>query len=252
MIPLKDNIPTSRFPLVNTTLIVISTVVFLLQGRGERGARIVEQYGLIPARVLNPDRPIAVRTVVPVRTPFGVLEEEQQRPCAEPPFSPWLTLITCIFLHGGWLHFLGNIWFLHIFGDNVEDRFGRFQYLAFYLVAGVSASVAHLLIHPESVVPTIGASGAIAGVMGAYLMLFPHAAIFTLLPLFIFFQVFVLPAWIFLGLWFLLQFFQGTVTLGSTITGGVAWWAHIGGFLVGILAGLWVRTQRLERYRGWD
>ncbi len=144
---------------------------------------------------------------------------------------PLLTILTCIFLHGGWMHFLGNMWFLYIFGDNVEDRFGHGGFLAFYLGCGVAASVAHLLTNPTSGVPTVGASGAIAGVMGAYFFLYPRAVVLTLIPIFVFLHLIVVPAWVFLGVWFLIQLFKGTVSVGA----GVAWWAHIGGFAVGFL-----------------
>ena len=143
-------------------------------------------------------------------------------------------LLTCIFLHGGWLHFLGNMWFLHIFGDNVEDRLGRLGYVAFYLGAGILASCAHLLFNTDSIIPTIGASGAIAGVMGAYLLLFPRATVLTLVPIFFFIHVIVIPAPFFLVFWFLLQFFQGSLSIaGGGAAGGVAWWAHIGGCAAG-------------------
>ncbi|OHB76929.1 MAG: hypothetical protein A2W31_10370 [Planctomycetes bacterium RBG_16_64_10] len=160
---------------------------------------------------------------------------EEERALAAPPFSVWLTLLSCIFLHGGWLHFLGNMWFLFIFGDNVEDRLGHVAYLLFYLFCGVLASVAHLVANPGSTVPTIGASGAIAGVMGAYLLLYPRATVLSIVPIIFFVQIIVLPAPVFLGVWFVLQFLQGTSSLTSAQAGGVAWWAHIGGFAVGWL-----------------
>jgi membrane associated rhomboid family serine protease len=150
--------------------------------------------------------------------------------------------MTCIFLHGGWMHFLGNMWFLWIFGDNVEDRFGHWGYLAFYLLTGVAASIAHLVTELGSTIPTIGASGAIAGVMGAYLVSYPHARVMTLVPLLYIFYTTVLPAPVFLGIWFVIQFFQGVSQITAVETEGVAWWAHIGGFAVG--AGL---TWLLDR-----
>lgn len=143
----------------------------------------------------------------------------------------WLTLLTCTFLHGGWLHVIGNLLFLWIFGDNVEDRFGRVPFLVFYLVCGAAASAAHLVSNPASTVPTVGASGAIAGVMGAYLFLYPHSRVSMLIVFGFFVDVVVLPAPFFLGYWFLLQLLEAGMTDGAG--GGVAWWAHIGGFALG-------------------
>ena len=210
MIPLRDNIPARTTPYVNYALIAICAVVFLAQMSAEAGLGLVREYGMIPHRVLDGNG----------RLP----------PAAVPD---WLTLLTCIFLHGGWLHFLGNIWFLWIFGDNVEDRMGHLGYLAFYLGAGVIASAAHLMTNLDSTLPTIGASGAIAGVMGAYMLLYPKAKVLTLIPLFVILYTIVLPAPLFLGIWFLLQFFQGVMSVAGVQAGGVAWWAHIGGFVIG-------------------
>jgi membrane associated rhomboid family serine protease len=147
----------------------------------------------------------------------------------------WATLLTCTFLHGGWFHFLGNMWFLWIFGDNVEDRLGHGGYLLFYLASGIGASVVHLATGPGSTVPTIGASGAIAGVMGAYLLLYPRSRVLVLVPIVFVFQFFVFPAAVFLGLWFVWQLFQGALAVGAVQAGGVAWWAHVGGFVVGLV-----------------
>jgi membrane associated rhomboid family serine protease len=155
------------------------------------------------------------------------------RPAAPSAVPSWLTLLTCIFLHGGWMHFLGNMWFLWIFGDNVEDRFGHIGFVVFYLACGVGASLAHLVAAAGSTAPTIGASGAIAGVMGAYFVLYPHAKVLTLVPIVIFLQIVVLPAPFFLAIWFLLQFLGGTTSVSGVETAGVAWWAHIGGFAGG-------------------
>lgn len=201
---------------------------------------------MIPRRVLKPGQPVQVREIVTSVEQVGarefVVERERERQLAEPPVSAWLTLLTCIFLHGGWMHFLGNMWFLFIFGDNVEDRMGHVPYLLFYLFCGVGASVAHLLTNSSSPIPTIGASGAIAGVMGAYFLLYPKARVLSVIPIFVIIQVVVLPAPVFLGIWFALQFFQGTLSIASTEASGVAWWAHIGGFAVGYLVALVLRT----------
>jgi membrane associated rhomboid family serine protease len=168
-----------------------------------------------------------------IDTPGGVRKVQQTREAAPSAVPAILTLLTCVFLHGGWMHFLGNMWFLHIFGDNVEDRFGHFGYALFYLAGGVAASLMHLVTAPFSEVPTIGASGAIAAVMGAYFVWYPHAYVKAVIPIFVILQIVVVPATLFLGLWFLLQFFQGTSAILGTQADGVAWWAHIGGFAFG-------------------
>ncbi len=238
MIPLKDNIPSRTTPVVNYVLIVICGLVFFAQlsTQSEQRAPLIEKFGMIPRRVMQPGEPVSIQERVTYVDQFGQLfVEEQTRQIAEPPFSPWWTLITCIFLHGGWMHMLGNTWFLFIFGDNVEDRMGHIPYLLFYLFCGIGASLAHLASDSSSTVPTIGASGAIAGVMGAYFLLYPRANVLAVLPIFFFIQVLVLPAPVFLGIWFAMQFFQGTLAITSMQTGGVAWWAHIGGFVVGYL-----------------
>jgi membrane associated rhomboid family serine protease len=242
MIPLRDDNPRRRFPAVNYLLIAATSIVFFLQLSDGSSGDLEERYGRVPARVVDPRKPLSVRELVRVDTIFGQRIAERERPLAAPPFAPWITLLTCMFLHGGWLHFLGNMWFLHVFGDNVEDRLGRLGYLLFYLGSGVVAGLAHLASEPQSAIPTIGASGAIAGVMGCYFVLFPRARVVALVPIFIFIQVIVLPAPFFLGFWFLLQFFQGTLSVTSA-AGGVAWWAHIGGFVAGVAMGLLVAVR---------
>jgi membrane associated rhomboid family serine protease len=149
----------------------------------------------------------------------------------------YITLLSSMFMHGGWMHIIGNMWSLWIFGDNVEDRMGRGGFLLFYLLSGLAAGAVHIVTNPGSTVPTVGASGAIAGVMGAYLLLFPHSSVVTMVPIFFFLQVVEVPAILFLGFWFLSQLFSGTLSLAvaGTQAGGVAWWAHIGGFVVGFL-----------------
>lgn len=233
MIPLRDDIPSSRTPWVNYAILALTSLVFVVQlvaDRQGRGEVLIYQFGMLPYRVANPEAPLVMRQVVHQRTFFGYREREV-RIVLDPVVHPYLTLLTCIFLHGGWMHFLGNMLFLYIFGDNVEDRFGHGGYLLFYLAMGVAASLAHFASAPDSTVPTIGASGAIAGVMGAYFLLYPHASVLTLVPVFYFLEFIVLPAYLFLGLWFFLQLFQGTLMSGAT---GVAWWAHIGGFAGGV------------------
>ena len=237
MIPLKDNIPSRSTPVVNYLMIAACLLTFLLQLADQKDGQdeLVQKYGMLPVQVLHPGREVMVREAVPVQMESGqIVYVERERVAAAPTISPWLTLLTCTFLHGGWMHFLGNMWFLWIFGDNVEDRFGHVGYLLLYLGCGIAASAMHLLTNMSSEMPTVGASGAIAGVMGAYLFLYPHARVLTLVPIVYFMQVVVIPAPIFLGVWFLIQFFQGAMAITATETGGVAWWAHIGGFVAGL------------------
>lgn len=233
MIPLRDSIPSSRTPVVRNALIVACTVMWLSQLADPRGELVV-RLGMIPARMTGEASALFGR-------PYGL-----ELPGSYVP--DWLTLLTCTFLHGGWLHFLGNMLFLWIFGDNVEDRFGRLPFLIFYLGCGAAASAAHLASAPGSAVPTIGASGAIAGVMGAYMFLYPKSRVLALLPLGIMLVDIVLPAPFFLGYWFVLQLVQGSVDAGHG--GGVAWWAHIGGFVVGAaVAGGLLLSERLRPAR---
>ncbi|MBW3540132.1 MAG: rhomboid family intramembrane serine protease [Planctomycetes bacterium] len=245
MIPLRDNIPARHTPLVNYAIIALCAVAFLLQLRETAAPdepSLVERFGMIPARVTDPGQPVTIRDRELVRTPRGMAVREVERPAAEPAVHPWLTLVTCMFLHGGWLHFLGNMWFLYIFGDNVEDRFGHIGYFVFYLLTGVAAGLAHLASGPGSTVPTIGASGAIAGVMGGYLLLYPRAMVLTLVPIFFFIEILVVPAPLFLGVWFVIQFFQGAMSITAVEAAGVAWWAHVGGFAAGFVVALILRV----------
>jgi membrane associated rhomboid family serine protease len=245
MIPIRDNIPPRTVPLVNYALIALTTLVFFKQLADERSPQpnLVEKYGMIPLRVFHPQTPIAVPERVAVQTPYGVQYAERMRVAAAPPINPWWTLLTCIFLHGGWMHFLGNMWFLHIFGDNVEDRIGHLGYLIFYLGCGIAASASHLVTNLDSSIPTVGASGAIAGVMGAYFLLYPRSKVVSVIPIIFFLEVIVLPAPVFLGIWFFLQFLQGTLTASAAESGGgVAWWAHIGGFVAGFAVAALLRA----------
>jgi membrane associated rhomboid family serine protease len=211
MIPIRDTNRSERFPVINLGIIAVTVLAFiieLLQGRGLR--EFIYLYGLVPARYAE------AHVAVHFTTSQQVL-----------PF------LTSLFLHGGVLHLVGNMWFLYIFGDNVEGRLGHIRYLVFYVLCGLTAGASHLVLNWHSNVPTIGASGAIAGVMGAYLILYPRAKILTLLPLFFFFTFVEVPAFIFLGIWFLFQFLIAAGTSGQP--GGIAWAAHIGGFLFGIV-----------------
>lgn len=238
MLPLRDNVPSSSIPIVNYLMIAVCTVVFFLQlaEQSDREGMLVEKYGMIPQRVRHPGEAVLIREAVLVPTSAGMEQRERTRVAAAPPFSPLFTLLTCIFLHGGWMHFLGNMWFLHIFGDNVEDTFGHVKYFLLYLAWGIFASAAHLLTNINSTMPTIGASGAIAGVMGAYLWLHPHGRVLTLIPLGLFSRVVELPASWFLGIWFVLQLLSGSMSVGGVEAAGVAWWAHIGGFVIGFVS----------------
>ena len=211
MIPIRDTIPSRNYPIVNTTIIVINVIVYFIElAQGPNLDRFVYIYGLVPARYSIPQ--------IASYFTFG-----QQA----------LSLVTFMFLHGGFWHILGNMWFLFIFGDNVEDRLGPFRYLVFYLLCGLVSGLSQLIFNFHSNVPTIGASGAIAGVMGAYLILHPHSKILTLIPI-IFIPWFIeIPAFFFLGFWFVLQFLSAAGSHGNI--SGIAWWAHIGGFVFGIV-----------------
>lgn len=213
MIPLRDNIPSRRFPIVTLAVIVVNLLVFFQELKlGSHLSQFLLVWGIVPARFTDAAQ-------------FFQLGEKI------------LPLFGSMFLHGGWLHLIGNMWVLWVFGDNVEDRLGHFKYFGFYLLSGIAAAVLHICTNPHSAVPTIGASGAIAGVMGAYFRFFPRARVETLIPPFFFGPFFELPAVIFLGFWFLLQFYNGALSLspGGQGFGGVAWWAHVGGFAFGVL-----------------
>ena len=245
MIPLRDNIPSRSTPIINYSLVAVCSVVFLLQLREPQGQpSLVERFSMVPARVGDPDAAVTMRSVREVQTPLGRQRVLEERPMAPAAIPSWLTLLTCTFLHGGWMHFLGNMWVLWIFGDNVEDRYGHVGYLIFYLACGVASSAAHFLVDRSSTMPTVGASGAIAGVMGAYFLLYSRARVLCVVPIVFFLQIMWLPAPLFLGVWFLIQFYQGTASMTSMQSGGVAWWAHIGGFLAGVVVTLWLRNHQ--------
>jgi membrane associated rhomboid family serine protease len=207
MIPLKDTVQSRSVPLVTWVIILFNGLVFLYElslppGRLEA---FVSGLGMAPARLR-----------------------------ADP--GAWPTLLTCMFLHGGWMHFIGNMWVLYLFGDAVEDRMGPARYLGFYLLCGLAASLTHFIINPTSTVPTLGASGAIAGVMGAYFVLFPTARVLTLIPILFIPFIVEIPAVFYLGIWFGSQLLSGTLSLLSTqYYEGVAWWAHVGGFVAGMV-----------------
>jgi len=211
MIPIRDTIPSKNYPVVNHTIIGINVVLYLFEmSQGADLNRFIYIYGLVPARYSAPQ----------IASYFST-------------FQQFFSLLSFMFLHGGFFHLLGNMWFLYIFGDNIEDRLGPFRYIAFYLLCGITSGLSHLVLNLHSNMPTIGASGAVAGVMGAYLILHPHAKILTLIPIIIIPWFIEIPAFFFLGLWFVLQFLNATGTHGGA--GGIAWWAHIGGFVFGIV-----------------
>jgi len=211
MIPLRDTIPSARVPIVNYAVIAANVLVFCYEVSlgGRQAELLIKHWGLVPSN-------------------FAVE-----------------TLLTSMFLHGGWLHVLGNMLYLYIFGDNVEDRLGHLRYLLFYLLCGAAAGATQALSSPGSAVPMVGASGAIAGVSGAYFLFFPTARVVTLVPIFLFLQVVEIPAVFFLLIWFLWQLMSGVATLGSrAAVGGVAFWAHIGGFVAGMALGPALRERR--------
>ena len=219
MIPLRDVIPSRTTPVVTIGLIALNIIVFVYElSLGRAVDAFMLYYGLIPAA-----------------------------------FS-WMNVITSMFLHGGFLHVAGNMLYLWIFGDNVEDRMGHGRFLVFYLLCGIAAALAQTITAPDSTVPMVGASGAIAGVMGAYFVLYPRSRIVTLLPLFFFFQVIEVPAIAFLGIWFLMQFVSGIGSIGATIgrsSGGIAFWAHIAGFVAGITGVALFRRPERQRVEWW-
>jgi membrane associated rhomboid family serine protease len=228
MLPLWDDIPSERVPFVNYAIIVACVVAFFFEIQAPQGtAQFIREYGMIPVRVTNPSEQ---RMIVQSQDQWGRIQQDVVD--LRSPVSPLMTLITCMFLHGGVMHIVGNLWFLYIFGDNVEDRFGHLGYAIMYLICGISAGLMHIAADSNSILPTIGASGAIAGVMGAYLFLYPRAMVMTLIPLGVFSRLVPIPASIFLIIWFLFQILSGMLT--DPGGGGVAWWAHIGGFLAGL------------------
>jgi membrane associated rhomboid family serine protease len=213
MLPLRDVNPTRTFPLVTIALIAVNVLVFIYELiLGPQLEGFVQSWAIIPYEITHGvDLPPA--SIQPI----------------------YLTLITAMFLHGGIVHIAGNMLFLWIFGNNIEDAMGSLRFIVFYLLCGLVAAFAQIAVGPNSDIPNIGASGAIAGVLGAYLLLFPRAEVQTLVFLGFFVRLVRLPALLFLGLWFVLQLFSGVAGLGMEATGGVAWFAHIGGFIAGIV-----------------
>lgn len=214
MIPIRDRNPSGTFPYVTIGIIIVNIFVFLYElSLGQDLGAFLHQYGVVPVKVT---RYFQASDLTSIDTFF--------------PF------ISSTFLHGGFIHLIGNMWFLWIFGDNIEDKLGHVKYLVFYILCGTIASSVHVFFNSHSEIPCIGASGSIAAVLGAYMITFPRARVTTVVPIFFFLQIIELPAVIVLGFWFVIQFFSGTVSLTESPSGaGVAWWAHVGGFVSGII-----------------
>lgn len=223
MIPLRDNIISLSFPVVTVILIAINVAIFLvtyLPG-GEHHAYIVFSYGMIPSELLRGESFTGVDHPV-----YGLIETKN--------VPATMTVFSSMFLHGSFFHLIGNMWFLWLFGDNVEDRLGKLRFIVFYFLTGIIAALAHALVLSQSNIPVVGASGAVSGVMGAYFLMYPRAKIETLLFIFLFFTVVSVPAVIFIGLWFIGQVYSGFMSLGYE-GAGIAFFAHIGGFVAGLL-----------------
>ncbi len=225
MIPLRDTIRARSFPFVTWLLILLNTGVFFFEISltPPQLERLIRTWGMVPARLWT-------------------------HPGA------WFTLLTATFLHGGWMHYLGNMWTLFIFGDNVEDRMGSGRFLLFYLLGGVVANGMQAWAYPHSHVPAIGASGSIAAVLGAYFLFYPHARVITLVPGFFFPWFVELPAVLYLGIWFFTQLYSGLFALAlpaQASAGGIAWWAHVGGFLFGLLLGRVFQRRHPATWHRW-
>ena len=207
MLPLYDTLRPRRFPLINWLLIALNALVFYHElTLGEEGLyRFVQTWGLVPSRLISD------------------------------PAAAWFTIFSSMFIHGGWFHILSNMWILLIYGDNIEDRLGAGLYLVFYVLGGVAAGLLQTWFSMGSSMPQIGASGAIAAVLGAYILLFPRARVASLVPILFIFTLVEFPAYLFLGLWFITQLFSGWLALQGADAGNIAWWAHIGGFVFGLL-----------------
>ncbi|MBI4691064.1 MAG: rhomboid family intramembrane serine protease [Nitrospirae bacterium] len=224
MIPFKDDNPTRTFPFVTIGIIVINVLIYIWELISPSGEKyIVFTFGAIPSNLIS-------------------LKQTQ-------PLHPALTIFSSMFLHGGLLHIGGNMLYLWIFGNNIEDVLGHFRFLLFYLVSGIVAAYSHALAAPSSTIPMIGASGAVAGVLGAYILMFPRAKVHTLIFFGFFFDVVKIPALIVIGFWAIIQVANGILSQGILSQGGVAWFAHVGGFVAGLLTiKLWLPKRR---FRAW-
>lgn len=225
MIPIRDRNPSGSFPIVTVSIILANVLVFLLElSLGPRLDSFLFQFGVVPIKM-------SYSADIPGSTFINT----------------YFPVFSYMFLHGGFIHLIGNMWYLWIFGDNIEDKLGRFKFILFYLLCGVGSAIVHVSFNRQSGVPCVGASGAIAGVLGAYMITFPRARVLVIVPLFIVWQMMELPAIFVLGFWFLIQFFSGAAAISSVPgEGGVAWWAHIGGFVLGIIL---IKIFPKSRYR---
>jgi membrane associated rhomboid family serine protease len=233
MFPIKDDNPRYSFPIVTLLIIAANIAVFIYQSTlGPANQSFVLKFGAIPSKIIHlrglPGLPDA--SIAPVPT--------------------LMTLVTSMFLHGGVLHLTGNMLYLWIFGDNVESLVGHFRFLVFYILCGLGAALTYIVFAPDSNIPMIGASGAISGVLGAYMIHFPGARVHILVFFIIFFRIIRVPALIVLGFWFLIQVLNGVSSLGNQNSGGIAWFAHIGGFIIGILL-IWLFPKKKWKTAGW-
>ncbi len=244
MIPYRDENETQRRAIATATIIGLNVFTWLVvQGAGADFplAKSVCELGLIPGE-LTASLPVGTRF------PIG-----PGLVCTTDPGRQVSHLLTSMFLHGSWMHLLGNMWFLWIFGNNIEDSMGRLRFIAFYLLTGLAAAFGQIVTNPNSAVPMVGASGAISGVMGAYLVLYPRVKVYALIPIFIFFTSIALPAWVMLGYWFFIQLVSGLLSSGDI--GGVAFWAHVGGFVAGLVLikffarDEYIRARRAHHWR---
>ncbi|HYG98432.1 MAG TPA: rhomboid family intramembrane serine protease [Terriglobales bacterium] len=246
MIPIRDDAPRFSTPYITYVLLALNIVVFLfeLTFAGPQRNALMFEFGFLPVKITA-----LFSGVDTVLLQGGVMVPVTAQTALVPVF-------TSIFMHASWLHLIFNMWALWIFGDNIEDYLGHFWYLVFYLMSGLAAAALHTILNPVSAIPSVGASGAIAGIMGAYIVLYPTAQVTTLLPIFVFFTFIHLPAWLVLGYWFIVQFLSGTATSiaysNQTSGGGVAFWAHVGGFVAGIaLIKLFPRRPRRYHFVSW-
>lgn len=222
MIPYKDDNPTSTFPFITVGIIVLNILIFIWEIISPAGEKaIIYSYGAIPYSITT-------------------FEKAQ-------PVHPFFTLFSSMFLHGGYFHLGGNMLYLWIFGNNIEDRLGHLRFLTFYIFSGIVAAYSHAITEPNSTIPMIGASGAVSGILGAYILLFPHARVHTLIFLGFFVTIIKIPALIVIGFWAIIQLINGLISKGLLNQGGVAWFAHIGGFLIGLLTiKLWLPKRRFR------
>ncbi len=226
MFPYRDENQTQRPAIVTGAIIALNVLVWLfVQGAGSEMALAASvcNLGLIPGELTG---------ALPPGTRFPMGEGIA---CFTDPGRQFSHLLTHMFLHGSWMHLLGNMWFLWLFGNNIEDSMGHARFVIFYLLCGLAAAAAQIITGPDAAVPMVGASGAISGVMGAYLVLYPNVRVYTLVPLGFFITSMALPAWVMLGYWFLIQFLSGVVSFAGEVGGGVAFWAHVGGFVAGVV-----------------